>query len=344
MKRKAKKITYNILVVILLIIGIVWVSAKFIHLGNVEYTNNAQVKQHIIPINSRVQGFIKEIRFEEYQSVRQGDTLAIIEDAEFRVRLAQAEADCYNATVGKDAMNTAISTTHNNLLVSDASIEEARLRMDNAKRNYERFERLLAQESVTRQQYDDMKTNYEAAKARYDMLVRQRQTTSLVKQEQSTRLGQNDAVIRLAEANVELARLNLSYTVILAPCDGVTGRKELQVGQLIQPGQTVVDVVDSHDKWVVANYRESQIANILPGNEVDIVVDALPDVTFKGVVRSVSRATGASFSLLPKDNSSGNFVKIEQRIPVRIDFTSDNAPEQLERLSAGMNAECEVRF
>ncbi len=344
MKRKAKKITYNILVVILLIIGIVWVSAKFIHLGNVEYTNNAQVKQHIVPVNSRVQGFIKEIRFEEYQHVCQGDTLAIIEDVEFRVRLAQAEADYYNATVGKDAMNTAISTTHNNLLVSDASIEEARLRMDNAKRNYERFERLLAQESVTRQQYDDMKTNYEAAKARYDMLVRQRQTTSLVKQEQSTRLGQNDAVIRLAEANVELARLNLSYTVILAPCDGVTGRKELQVGQLIQPGQTVVDVVDSHDKWVVANYRESQIANVIPGNEVDIVVDALPDVTFKGVVRSVSRATGASFSLLPKDNSSGNFVKIEQRIPVRIDFTSDNALGQLERLSAGMNAECEVRF
>ncbi len=344
MKHKVKKITYNIVVIVLLVIGIVWVSAKFIHWGNVEYTNNAQVKQLIIPTNSRVQGFIKEIRFEEYQEVKKGDTLAIIEDTEFRVRLAQAEADYYNATVGKSAMTNAISTTQNNILVSDANIEEAKIRMENAKRNYERFQRLLEQESVTRQQFDDMKTNYEASKARYDMLVRQKQSTSLVKEEQSTRLGQNDAIIRLAEANIELARLNLSYTVILAPCDGVTGRKEIQVGQLIQPGQTIVDVVDTHDKWIVANYKETQIANIRPGQEVTVSIDAIPDVTFKGVVRSISKATGASFSLLPKDNSSGNFVKIEQRIPVRIDLSADNTAEDLERVSAGMNVECEVKI
>lgn len=118
--------------------------------------------------------------------------------------------------------------------------------------------------------------------------------------------------------------MNLSYTVITAPCDGYTGRKDIQVGQLIQHGQTLVDIVDAENKWIIANYKETQTANIAVGQAVEIEVDAVPNHIFKGVVRSVSRATGASFSLLPQDNSSGNFVKIEQRIPVRIDFTDNN--------------------
>ncbi|MDE5549889.1 MAG: efflux RND transporter periplasmic adaptor subunit, partial [Bacteroidaceae bacterium] len=261
MKHKTKKLIYNIVVVAALLVGLVWVCGKFIHLGRVEFTDNAQVKQLIVPANSRVQGFIKEVRFEEYQPVKKGDTLAIIEDAEFRYRLAQAEADYQNATAGKSAMHNVISTTSNNIAVNEASIEEASIVMENAKKNYERFANLLKQESVTKQQFDDVKTAYEAAKAHYEMLQRSKQSTALAVKEQHTRLGQNDAGIALAEAAVELARLNLSYTVIVAPCDGVTGRKEIQVGQLIQPGQTVVDIVDSEDKWVVANYKETQTAN-----------------------------------------------------------------------------------
>ncbi|MDE6000112.1 MAG: HlyD family secretion protein, partial [Bacteroidaceae bacterium] len=299
MKHKTKKLIYNIVVVAALLVGLVWVCGKFIHFGRVEFTDNAQVKQLIVPANSRVQGFIKEVRFEEYQPVKKGDTLAIIEDAEFRYRLAQAEADYQNATAGKSAMHNVISTTSNNIAVNEASIEEASIVMENAKKNYERFANLLKQESVTKQQFDDVKTAYEAAKAHYEMLQRSKQSTTLAVQEQHTRLGQNDAGIALAEAAVELARLNLSYTVIVAPCDGVTGRKEIQVGQLIQPGQTIVDIVDSEDKWVVANYKETQTANIRPGQEVEIEVDAVPGVTFKGTVTSISRATGAAFSLLP---------------------------------------------
>ncbi|MDE5740314.1 MAG: HlyD family secretion protein, partial [Bacteroidaceae bacterium] len=279
MKHKTKKLIYNIVVVAALLVGLVWVCGKFIHLGRVEFTDNAQVKQLIVPANSRVQGFIKEVRFEEYQPVKKGDTLAIIEDAEFRYRLAQAEADYQNATAGKSAMHNVISTTSNNIAVNEASIEEASIVMENAKKNYERFANLLKQESVTKQQFDDVKTAYEAAKAHYEMLQRSKQSTTLAVQEQHTRLGQNDAGIALAEAAVELARLNLSYTVIVAPCDGVTGRKEIQVGQLIQPGQTIVDIVDSEDKWVVANYKETQTANIRPGQEVEIEVDAVTFVT-----------------------------------------------------------------
>ena len=344
MTKKTKKLIYNIIACVLLLGAVSWVCEKFVHLGDVEFTENAQVKQLIVPVNSRVQGFIKEVRFDEYAKVSKGDTLVIIEDAEYRYMLAQAEANLANAKTGKDAMHNVISTTATNLTVTDASIEEARILYENAERNYKRFCSLYEQNAVTRQQFDDMNTAYLAAKARYDMLKRQKKSVQSVSREQNTRLGQNEAGIKLAEAALELARLNLSYTVVLAPCDGYTGRKEIQAGQLIQPGQTLVDIVDAEDKWVVANYRETQTANIREGQEVEIEVDAVPGHIFKGTVRSVSRATGASFSLMPQDNSSGNFVKIEQRIPVRIDFAEDNDSEAMERISAGMNVECKVLF
>lgn len=344
MTRKTKKLIYNIFACILLFGAILWVCEKFIHLGNVEFTENAQVKQLIVPVNSRVQGFIKEVRFDEYAKVSKGDTLVIIEDTEYRYMVAQAEANLANAKTGKDAMHNVISTTNTNLSVTEASIEEARIVFENAERNYKRFDALYKQNAVTKQQYDDMQTAYSTSKARYEMLCRQKQSVQSVGREQNTRLGQNEAGIKLAEAALELARLNLSYTIVLAPCDGYTGRKEIQAGQLIQPGQTLVDIVDAEEKWVVANYKETQTANIREGQEVTIEVDAVPNHKFKGVVRSISRATGASFSLMPQDNSSGNFVKIEQRIPVRIDFSEDNDTKALERVSAGMNVECEVLY
>lgn len=344
MKHKTKKLIYNILVGALIVVGIIWVCKRFVHLGNVEYTNNAQVKQLIIPVNSRVQGFISKIYFDEYQTVKKGDTLALIEDTEFKFRLAQAEADYQNALSGKQAMTTAIHTIQNNMAVSDAGIQEAKVRLENAQQEYERYKNLHEQSAVTKQQFDAMKTEYEASKARYDVLVRQKQSTALTKQEQTQRLDQNDAGIKLAEAALKLAQLNLSYTVILAPCDGTTGRKNIQEGQLIQPGQTIVDVVDNNDKWIVANYKETQTTHIQEGQQVDIEVDAVPGIIYKGVVRSISRATGASYSLIPQDNSAGNYVKVEQRIPVRIEFSSENGVENLNRLRAGMNVECIVNY
>lgn len=344
MNKKRKKLIFNIVVLIILVLGLSWVVSRFVHLGNVEFTDNAQVKQHIVPVNSRIQGFVKEICFEEYQSFKKGDTLAIIEDSEFRFRLAQAEADYYNALSGKSAMATAINTTSSNINASDAAVAEAKVRMENAEREYIRYKNLYESDAVTKQQFDAMETNYDALKQRYEALKSQRQSTVLVKAEQGDRLAQTEAGIKLAEAALELAKLNLSYTVIVAPCDGVTGRKKIQVGQLIQPGQTITDFVDASVKWVVANYKETQTANISEGNEVEIEVDAIPGVLFKGVVESISQATGASFSLLPQDNSAGNFVKIEQRIPIKIVFTDDNSIEDMIRLRAGMNAECVVKY
>ena len=129
----------------------------------------------------------------------------------------------------------------------------------------------------------------------------------------------------MAEAALALARINLSYTVIVAPCDGITGRKNIQEGQFVQAGQTLLHLINEQDKWIVANYKETQLRHIIPGC-------------------SVSQATGASLSLLPQDNSAGNFVKVEQRVPVKIEFSDENDPEAVRLLRAGMNVECTICY
>lgn len=341
--RKVKKSIYNTVIIALLVAGLAYVCSRFIHLGNVEYTDNAQVKQHITPVNTRVQGFIKKIYFKEYQTVHKGDTLLVIEDSEFRLRLAQAEADLANALAGQQVTHAGIATTQNNISVNDASIEEVRVQRANAAKELERYRKLLEEDAVTRQQYDRIKTEYDALDAKYEQMRRMKRSTSLSKNEQTQRLGQNAANIRLAEAAVKLARLNLSYTVIVATCDGVTGHKDIHEGQLVQPGQTMVDIVDNGDLWVIANYRERQLPNIHEGAEVTFTADAVPGVEYKGVVESISDATGAAFSIIPQDNATGNFVKVEQRVPVRIRLKGNDAA-QVKRLRAGFNVECKVKY
>lgn len=340
--RKTRRIIYNTLIICFLIGGIAYVCSRFIHLGNVEYTDNAQVRQHITPVNTRVQGFIKRICFDEFQPVKKGDTLVIIEDSEFRLRLAQAEADLSNAMAGRSVTTAGIETTQSNISVNEAGIEEMKVVMDNARRELQRYEKLLKEDAVTRQQYDNVKTAYQTAKARYEQASRARRSTSLVKNEQTRRLTQNEAAVRLAQASLDLARLNLSYTVITATCDGMTGRKNIHEGQLVQPGQTMVDIVDGTDLWVVANYRETQLPDIHEGAEVTITADAVPGVTYRGVVESISDATGAAFSLIPQDNATGNFVKVEQRVPVRIRLEGNSAAD-MKKLRAGFNVECKVK-
>ncbi len=338
-KRKINII--NILTFLTLIIGLGWIASEFIHIG-VEYTNNAQVRQHITPLNSRVQGFVKEVRFNEFQPVKKGDTLVIIEDIEYRLRVAQAEADLQKALQNRDAAGTSASTARNNISVSDASLEEVKILLENAQKEHARHEKLLASGAITEQQYDGVRTQYEAMQAKYNTLLKQRKSTSLISDELATRHTLQDAFVKLAETALELARINLSYTVITAPADGVMGRKTIQEGQLIQPGQAVANIVESGDKWIIANYKETQTTDIQEGQKVKITVDAVPGVIYKGVVRSISYATGASYSLVPTDNSAGNFVKVEQRIPVRIEFTNENSAEELARLRSGMNAECKI--
>lgn len=344
MRHRDKKILSYIITIAVIVAAAVWVGCRFIHLGNVEFTDNAQICQQIVPVNCRVQGYIKEIRFKEYQQVKKGDTLVIIDDADMRLNVARARADYQNALAGKDVADRSVSSASANVAVSEAMIEEAKVLMDLAATDLARYEKLLERDAVTRQQYDGAKTDYEAKKARFEMLSRQRKATSTVVDVNRQRISQSEAAIDLAKALLETAELNLSYTVITAPCDGFTSRKEIQVGQLVQPGQTLLDIVDSADVWVTANYKETQLRHINPGSKVEITVDAIPDVMFHGEVEAISTATGASLSLIPQDNSAGNFVKVRQRIPVRIKFAGDNDAADMGRLRAGMNVECRVKY
>ena len=338
---KTKKIILDIVIVVLLIGGIAWIASSFIHLGG-EHTNNAQVRQDIVPVAARVQGFIKEIRFEEFQKVKKGDTLVIIEDSEYKLRIAQARADYQNALVGKTVMGTSIETTENNIAVTDASIKEVEILLKNAEADYNRYKILLEKEAVTQQQFEGIETKYESLKAKLETMKRQKQSTNLVKNEQTQRLEQNDLRIEVAKAALDLAELNLSYTVVLAPCDGTLSRKTIQEGELMMPGKPLFSVINDDDKWIIANYRETQRGNIDLNDIVEVKVDAFPDEILEGKVIAISNATGAQYSVSSPDNSTGNFVKVEQRIPVKIAFTENNDENIIEQLSSGMNVECKI--
>ena len=173
--------------------------------------------------------------------------------------------------------------------------------------------------------------------------MRQNQSTLLQKQEQTQRLEQNESAIKLAEAALNLSKLNLSYTVILATTAGVTGRKNIHEGELVQPGQALVTLVDGTEKWVIANYKETQTTDMKRNQLVEVRVDAIPDVKFEGRIASISDAPGATYSLIQQNNTASNFDKIEQSITVINKISENNRPEDLQRLRAGMNVECYVK-
>ena len=342
MNKKIVKRIYNIVVILLLAGAACWCLSHFVHGSGVEYTDDAQVCRHITPINTRVQGFIKEIRFSDFQHVKKGDTLVIIEDVEYRLQLAQAEAGLRGSRSSSSVVSASMGTTASNVQTASAGIEEARVDMMNAKQDFDRFAALMKKDAVTRQQYDNAYARYLGAKARYEQANSRRKSAASVRDVQTQQLGGSRASESVAEAQLNLARLNLSYTVIVATCDGVMGRKDIHVGQLVQPGQMLARIVDDNDVWVVANYRETQMPGIIVGKTVDFTADAIPGVVFHGRVEALSAAAGSAYSMIPVDNATGNFVKGEPRVPVRIALTKDNDHKNVALLRAGLNVETKV--
>lgn len=341
MNKRTKKTIANVVIITLMACGIGWIASIFIHVGG-EYTDNAQVEQDIVNVHSRIQGFIGRIYVDEYQHVNKGDTLMTIEDSEFRLHLAQAEAGLQNTLAGKAATEKGVIGMTNNISVTEASIDEVNVLLKNAETDFLRYRKLYEQESVTRQQYDDVRTRYESLKAKVETMRRQRTGTGIARDEHTIRLSQQEAAIEVVRAALDLARLNLGYCTVLAPCDGYTSRKMVQEGELVQPGMRLVSIVDEQKRWIIANFRETQRGGIAVGSRVKITVDAFRGNIFEGRVESISTATGARYSPVAPDNSTGNFVKVEQRIPVKIVFTKNNDHELLEQLTAGMNVECKV--
>lgn len=310
--------------------------------NGVERTDDAQVEQYISPVNVKVAGYIKEIRFTEHQFVHKGDTILIIDDREYAIALKQAEAQLMDARSGRKVIGNSVNTASSSATVLDASIEEAELRVEKLERDYRRYSALLEKKASTPVIVEQYKTELDMAKARVSALKRQREAARSTVSEVSQRQENADAAILRAEAAVDMARLNLSYTVITAPADGYLGRRTIEQGQLVSPGQTITTLIPDSKKWVVANFKETQMARIRPGQSVEITVDAMPGKRFKGTVTAISQATGSKYSMVPTDNSAGNFVKIQQRIPVRIDFNGSLDDTANSRMAAGMMCEIKV--
>lgn len=323
-----------------LILGLIvfWGIRVYFNLGDSLYTNDAQVEQYINPVNTRISGYIKNVMFTEHQNIKKGDTLLIIDDSEYKIQLDQAEAAYLSAQANRNVSESSVSTIENNLNVSDANIKAAQARLWNATQNFHRYENLLKEGAVSQQQFDQVSTEYQALEQVTKALIQQKNTTSLSSNEASKRIGVNDAEIKRTAALVEMAKLNLSYTVITAPYDGVTGRRNVQEGQLLQAGQNILTFVRNNSKWVVANYKENQISKLKIGQLVWLRIDGMDNQKVSGKITAISEATGSRYSAVPTDNSTGNFVKVQQRIPVKIEFT-DATSEIVNSLRAGMNVE-----
>lgn len=315
--------------------GLWEVVSVFVDFRRTETTDDAQVEQYISPVNVRVGGYISRICFTEHQHVDKGDTLLIIDDSEYRISLKQAEAALMDARSGRKVAAGSLTTVASSASVYDASIAEAHYRVEQLEKDYARYNALLEKKAATPVMVEQYETQLQMARERVRALERQRRAAISSVGEADQRQENAQAAVLRAEAAVDMARLNLSYTVVTAPCSGWTGRRSIEEGQLVSAGQALTTIMPDTRKWVVANYKETQVAALSVGQEVEVSVDALRGKTFRGRITAISSATGAKYSMVPTDNSAGNFVKIQQRVPVRIELT-DISDEDNARLAAGM--------
>jgi membrane fusion protein, multidrug efflux system len=259
-------------------------------------TDDAQVDGHIIPILPKVGGFVNAVRVDENQRVKQGDTLVVLDDRDYKVRLAQAEAD----------LAVALAGVSNRARVgqAEAQVEQAQANARKAHADLERLAPLAAQDIVSKQQLDAAEASARA-------------TDAAVVAAEAALVGA-DARVAAARAARDQAALNLSYTRLTTPAAGVVSKKTVELGELVQAGQPLMSVVPLEDVWLTANMKETQIEDVKAGDPAEFTVDAYHGIVFRGHVESLSPATGARFSLLPPDNATGNFTKVVQRVPVRV--------------------------
>ncbi len=319
-----------------------------------EKTDNAQIDGHIIPVRASVGGYVDRVLFSDNQRVRRGDTLAMVRSDDYGARVAQAEGALASAKASLEAARSGFSTADLNAqassfnsLATRESITSAETRLWKAQQDRARVLGMAKDDAATPQQVDAINAEVAVAQAQLAMARKQSEASqaqaggsrSQAKAQQA-QVALAEALITQREAELELARINLGHTAITAPCDGVVSKKAVEPGQFISAGTPVCAAVDAHDIWVTANFKETQLARMRPGQPVKVKVDAYPDLALTGHISSLGGATGARFSLLPPDNATGNFVKVTQRLSVRIDI--DLPKDTTVLLAPGLSAVVDV--
>ena len=338
-QKKPRKLVFPIILGLVLVGAVVFTVKEYVFLQSHEETDDAQVDGDISPIYARVSGYVTDIRFQDNQHVNAGDTLVILDDRDYKIKLDQAVAAQNAAQKNVAAFGAAISEARSNIAVQQANIEQAQVRLWKATQDYERYKNLYDDHAITKAQFDEATADKEAAQAALDAAKSQ---VPVIDRRINTSREQTAAtasIIDTRKADVEYAALQLTYTVITAPASGIVSKRNIQLGQLVQAGSPLFSVV--HDSvYITANFKETQLSDIKDGQKVDIRVDAFDKQVVPGTIESFSGATGAKFSLLPPDNATGNFVKVVQRIPVRVHIDADSSV--LNKMRPGMSVDVTV--
>lgn len=353
-----KRNPYFIVLLIALLIGGGWFGiSKYRYSLHHEETDDAQVSADILLVIPHVSGYIKEVKVNDNQQVKKGDTLLILDDRDYKIKLEEAraaleiaQANLQNAKAVATASKANIATSAASIVTIDSQIAAAKITAWRANQDYLRYANLIKDHSITQQQYEQAWAAKETAEKQLSVLQGQKnqashQTNAVTVQSNATAEQVNvaQAAIRQREVDVDAAKLGLSYTVITADQDGHLSKINVQPGQFVQAGQALFSMVHSQDVWVVANFKETQLNKMREGQSVIVSADAYPRHKFKAVVSSFSPATGSTFALLPPDNASGNFVKVVQRLPVKIEFT-DASDTLIRKLRAGLNVTVDVNL
>lgn len=360
MEPKKKKLNKKFLTIVigLGVVGIaigVWV---YIHSQYHEKTDDAQVKANMTAIIPHVGGYIEKVYVSDNEMVHAGDTLFTIDNRDYQIKLEEAKAQVAAAKSEQVVSQTSIGSYQQNVTTSNAqanaakgNVETAKIHLWRAEQDFDRYKNLYEDHSITEQQYEQALAAKKEAQQQLNMFQNQekamgsqRNAAESQKDISQKQVAVADAKIKSAQAMLDAAQLNIDYTYVTAPISGQLSNVDLQQGQFVQPGQAMFYLVNLSDKWVVANFKETQLAHMEIGQLVDIDVDAFPGMDLKGRVEAFSPATGARFSLLPPDNATGNFVKTVQRLPVKIQFTEENDSTQIAQLLSGMNVEIDVHI
>jgi membrane fusion protein, multidrug efflux system len=336
-----KKIIFPIILGIVFIVGGIFGYSKYNYAQHHESTDDAQLEGNINPISPRVSGFVTQLKVDDYMKVKKGDTLVVLDDRDLKIKVEQAQTALDNAKAGLDVSHADVSSSESNFASAQADIDNAKVRLNLAQTDFDRINSLYKDKSVTKREFDNAKSNLDAgktglesAKARYNTI--QKQTGGM-----EVRLKVGQSTIAQRQADLDFAKLQLSYAYITAPVSGIVSKKNVQPGQLVQIGQPLFAIVDS-SVWVVANFKETQLEDMHPGQDVEVIVDAFSDKPLHGKVTDFSAATGAKFSLLPPDNATGNYVKIVQRVPVKI-IIDNGDKETIKNLRPGMSVKVNVK-